>query len=127
MIERAIEKIKAEMGKENNAYVKIIGEYLLKQIEINKNAAEKIVNGDKTIKGSLTEMSKEAKKNQMAGFAILTDAEGFKIVSKYFEFEAVQDKILEVEVNQLKEDHEIEEVKKKEDIDFGVNLDELLS
>ena len=42
MIERAIEKIKSEMEqKKDNSYIQAIGDYLLKQVEINRNAAEK--------------------------------------------------------------------------------------
>ena len=128
MIEKAIEKIKAEMEVNKSGYVQAIGKYLLQQIEVNKGAAEKIVSGDKTIKGSIQEMSKETRKNASNGCGVLTDVEGFVIVAKYFGFEAIQDKILEVEVSEIKENNNIknEEVKNKE-IDFDIKLDDLLN
>lgn len=127
MIEKAIEKIKAEMEKDKSSHVQIVGKYLLQQIEINKNAADKIINGDKTIKGSIKEMAKEARKNAVSGCGVLTDAEGFAIVARYFGFEAIQDKILEVEISEIKEVNNIHnEEAKKETVDFNVNLDDLL-
>lgn len=127
MIEKAIAKIKTEMEADKSGYVQVIGKYLLQQIEVNKGAADKIVNEGKSIKGSICEMSKEARKNASNGCGVLTDAEGFAIVGKYFGFEAVQDKILEVEINEIKETNDIksEEVK-KETVDFDINLDDLL-
>ncbi len=127
MIDKAIAKIKAEMEADKSGYAQVIGKYLLQQIEINKGAADKIVNEGKSIKGSIQEMSKEAKKNAKNGCGVLTDAEGFAIVAKYFGFEAVQDKILEVVVNEIKETNDIksEEVSKK-DVSFDVNLEDIL-
>ena len=93
MIDKAKEKIREEMGKSNNVSVIVIGEYLLKQIEVNKSAAEKIIDGEKTIEGSLQEMTKEAKKVAVKGCAVLTDEEGFKIVSKYYGFEGIQQEL----------------------------------
>ena len=131
MIEKAIEKIKAEMEKnKDNGNVQVIGNFLLKQIDINKDAAAGILQEGKTILKSIDEMQKEAlakvKKKTGTQCIAMDPVEGFKIVMKYFSFEAVQDKILEVEVNQVKEDHQIEEVKEKEKIEFDVNLEDLL-
>lgn len=127
MIEKAIEKIKAEMEADKSGYTQVVGKYLLQQIEINKGAADKIVNEGKTIKGSIQEMTKEAKKNASNGCGVLTDAEGFSIVARYYGFEAVQDKILEVEVDQIKEDFKVDQNVKRNNTDFNINLDDLLS
>ncbi|WP_160688367.1 hypothetical protein [Clostridium sp. C2-6-12] len=132
MIEKAIEKIKAEMeANKDNEAVQVIGDFLLKQIEINKDAAAGILQEGKTILKSLEEMQKEAlakvKKKTGTQCVAIAPAEGFKIIMKYFSFEAVQDKILEVEVNEIKETNDIksEEVNKK-DVSFDVNLDDIL-
>ena len=104
MIERAIEKIKKEMeDKKENSYIQAIGDYLLKQVEINRDAAEKICNGTKTIEKSLKEVEKVARKKAVAGCAVLSDNEVFKIVREYYQFEAVQDKFIQVEVEEIKE------------------------
>lgn len=135
MIERAIERIKREMKqKKDNSYIQGIGDYLLKQVEINRDAAEKICNGTKTIEKSLKEVEKVAKKKAVAGCAVLSDSEVFKIVREYYQFEAVQDKFIQVEVDEIKE--QIQEEIKKEKVqekkenreadDFSINFDDYL-
>lgn len=135
MIERAIEKIKKEMeDKKENSYIQAIGDYLLKQVEINRDAAEKICNGTKTIEKSLKEVEKIAKKKAVAGCAVLSDSEVFKIVREYYQFEAVQDKFIQVEVDEIKE--QIQEAVKEEKVqskkenresdDFSINFDDYL-
>ena len=128
MIEKAIEKIKAEMEKDKAPHIQVVGNYLLKQIEINKVAATAIVKEEKTIKGSVEKMQKEAKKNAINGCGVLTDAEGFEIVRKYFGFEAVQDEIMEVKVQEIKEVVDIKTEIKPQDkkVEFKVSLDDLL-
>lgn len=128
MIEKAIEKVKAEMEKDKAPHIQIIGQYLLKQIEINKGAATAIVKEGKTIKGSIEKMRKEAKKNAVNGCGVLTDAEGFEIVRKYFGFEAVQDEMMGVQVQEIKEmvKAPIEEVKlNKNKVEFKVDASSL--
>ena len=84
----ALSKIKAEMnGNKNNPYIQVIGDFLLHHLEANPEAAEKIMAADKTIGKSLDAMRNEARKKQHKGMAILTDAEGFAIVLKYFGIE----------------------------------------
>ena len=135
MIERAIERIKREMKqKKDNSYIQAIGDYLLKQVEINRDAAEKICNGTKTIEKSLKEVEKVAKKKAVAGCAVLSDSEVFKIVREYYQFEAVQDKFIQVEVDEIKEQiqeevkrEKVQEKKESKEIDdFSINLDDYL-
>lgn len=111
IIEQAIDKIKAEMS--NNASLKIIGEHVLKHLEVNKKAARSIVEGKKTIKGSIAAMRKEAEKVKVGNMAILTEEEGFKIVDKYFGFVGVQE---EMEVHEAQK----EEVKTKKKFSMGL-------
>lgn len=135
MIEKAIERIKLEMKqKKDNSYIQAIGDYLLKQVEINRDAAEKICNGTKTIEKSLKEVEKVARKKAVSGCAVLSDSEVFKIVREYYQFEAVQDKFIQVEVDEIKEQIQ-EEVKReklqekkesKEIDDFSINFDDYL-
>lgn len=135
MIERAIKKIKSEMEqKKNNLYIQAIGDYLLKQVEINRNTAEKICNEKKSIEKSLKEVEKVARKKAVAGCAVLSDNEVFKIVREYYQFEAVQDKFIQVEVEEIKEQiqegvNEERVKEKKEDSktdDFSINFDDYL-
>ena len=136
MIERLFERIKREMKqKKDNSYIQAIGDYLLKQVEINRDAAEKICNGTKTIEKSLKEVEKVAKKKSVAGCAVLSDSEVFKIVREYYQFEAVQDKFIQVEVDEIKKAKIQEEIKKekvqekkesKEIDDFSINFDDYL-
>jgi uncharacterized protein YutE (UPF0331/DUF86 family) len=123
MIEKAIEKIKSEMAKSKNSYVQAIGNYLLKQIEINKDAAEKIVSGEKTIQKSLKEVEKVARKKAVGNCAVLEDAEVYKLVRKYYGLEAVQDKIFKLEAEEVKPVVQEPITQHK---NFSVNLKELL-
>lgn len=127
MIERAIEKIKHEMEqKKDNSYIQAIGDYLLKQVEINRDAAEKICNETKTIEKSLKKVEKVAREKAVSGCAVLSDNEVFKIVREYYSFEAVQDKFIQVEVEEIKE--QIHEEVKEEKVqvtkidDFSIDL-----
>ena len=128
MIEKAIEKIKAEMEKNKDQHIQLIGNYLLNQIEINKNAATAIVQDGKTILDSVKEMRKVAQKRAVNGCGILTDVEGFEIVRKYFGFEAVQNEIIGVQIQDIKEDVKapVEEVKANNNrVEFKVDANSL--
>jgi hypothetical protein len=83
-MQKAIAKIKAEIDKEKNHYVQVVGQFLLQHLEKNQQDAEKIVATDKTILKSLEEMRKVAEKKKVGNCAVLTDAEGFEVVTKYF-------------------------------------------
>lgn len=123
MIQDAINKINEEMEKnKNNTYLQAIGQYVVNQLEINKNSSDKIERGEKTLGGSLKYMQEKAKKVAVNGCTVFTDAEGFKIIDEYFEFTAKQDKILNFETQCIKKDAGIEEKKpvevKQEDKDM---------
>lgn len=87
MKEQAIAKIKAEMEKDNDAYIKIIGDMLLKHISAHPSDSEKIIAEGKSISGSVSAMTEVARKKQKNSRAVLTDEEGFEIVLKYFEID----------------------------------------
>lgn len=85
-MQEAINKLRVEIdGNKDNSYIQVIGNYLLQHIEANPDCAEKFTAGDKSIAKSLDAMAAEARKKQHKGMAMLTDAEGFAIVLKYFE------------------------------------------
>lgn len=83
---QAVNKLRTEMEASKNPYVKVVGEHLLKVLEINPAAAEKVLAEGKTIAGALTAMKTEASKNKFDGMAMLTDEEGYAIALKYFGF-----------------------------------------
>ena len=129
MIQKAIEKIRMEMDqKKDNSYIQAIGEMLLKHIEINRGAAEKIVKESKTIASSLKEVEAIAKKKAIGGCAVLSDNEVYGIVREYYGFEAVQDKIFEVELEEIKEEYQVQKNKKDNvvKVDFSASLDDYL-
>jgi hypothetical protein len=123
MINKAIKKIKEEISKENIPYVKVIGEFLLQYLESNPEAAVKIINTEKTIIKSLTEMQKEARKKKSVNCAILTDQEGFEIVLKYFDIDGKVKN--NAPVTKVTEERVVQE-KDKSSIDFDVSLDDLI-
>lgn len=122
MLEKAIGKIKSEMNKENNPYVKVVGEFLLQYLNENPEAAEKILATDKSIVKSLTEMRKAAEKKKVGNCAVLTDQEGFGIVLKYFEIDAPAGQHIECSTAP----RVAEPVKKESEIDFDVKLEDFL-
>jgi hypothetical protein len=85
MLEQAVKKLSDEMNASvNNPYVQTIGGFLLQHINANSADAKKILAQDKTIIKSLSAMQNEARKKQVGSCAVLTDAEGYAIVLKYF-------------------------------------------
>lgn len=91
MIAKAIEKIETEMKKyEKDRSVQSIGNFLLQQLSENPGNAEKIIDIDKSIVKSMDYMRKEVEKTivkakKTGGITcMITDAEGFEIVLKYY-------------------------------------------
>ena len=135
MIEAAIKKLKIEMeDNKDNPYIQAIGDYLLKQVEINVDAAQKICSLRKSIEKSLKEVRKVAREKAVSGCAVLSDNEVFKIVREYYSFEAVQDKFIQVEVDEIKEkiqeddrEQNLEDkIVSKEIEEFNINLNDYL-
>jgi len=88
MVKDAIAKLRNEMAQNNsNPYIQVVGEYLINHLNSNPEAAEKILNTDKTVGKSLEEMRKAASGKKVGGVAVLTDQEGFDIVLKYFDID----------------------------------------
>lgn len=89
-MEAAIAKLRAEMdGTGTNAYIKLIGDFLIKHLQDNPGTADQVAAADKTIAKSLLAMQAEAKKKAVGGMAMLTDAEGFAVVLDYFGLQGV--------------------------------------
>lgn len=86
MKEQAIAKLRTEMNNNtNNPYVLAIGEFLIRHIEANPHDADKFLAADKTIEKSLKAMETEARaRRKGSNMVMLSDAEGFQIVLKYF-------------------------------------------
>lgn len=121
MLEKAIEKLRAEItSSKNDPVIQIIGEFLIQHLLNNNSNAEKIMQEGKTIEKSFEEMRKVATTRKVGNRAVLTDQEGFNIVLKYFGIEStITDK-----VSRVKEPAEKDPIKeKKSDIEFNVELD----
>ena len=128
MINKAIKKIKDEIdNNKNNSYVEVVGIFLIDTLNKNPEAAEKFMDKDKTILKSLELMKKEAMKKKLGNCAVLADQEVFAIVLKYFGIDEPS------EINKVSETNKTEEIKNniaeeksKNDIDFDINLEDLL-
>lgn len=108
MLNEAIKKLEDEMKlNPSNDYVKYVGDYLIDYIKNNTRHAEKILEEEKTIKGSLGFIRKIAKEKAVRGMAMLTPEEGFKAVLDYYE---------------IKEDSHLQVVKSKK---VDISLDDL--
>ncbi|MEN6325818.1 MAG: hypothetical protein ABFD18_06390 [Syntrophomonas sp.] len=123
MLEQAINKIKTEMDKnKNDSYIQVIGEFLLQQLKVNPVAADKIMAADKTIAKSIDAMATEARKKAKGNRAMLTDAEGYAIVLKYFGIEGP----VNVPVAPVTTPQADPVPEKKADVGFNVKLEDLL-
>ena len=85
-----VKRISDEMcSNENNPIIEKIGSYLLGLV--NDMTAEAIQRfqeqKDKTIKGSIAAMRKEAKLTAVSGVGVIDDEEGYKIIRGYFGIE----------------------------------------
>jgi hypothetical protein len=102
----AIQKLQAEITASNNdAYTKVIGEYLILHLGKNHQDADKILAADKTIAKSIDAMATAAKAKQKNGRAMLTDPEAYAIVLNYFGIDgqasAVASKVDDIKLDDL--------------------------
>lgn len=86
-MEKAIEKLEAEMKVSKEPYVQLIGQYLIDHVRDNPVDAVHILNEKKSVAGSLEHMKNMAKKKQKNGYAIFTPDEGFAIILEYYGIE----------------------------------------
>lgn len=88
-VSKAIARIHEEIQTNQNNYVMSVGNFLINYLEIDPAAADKILAEGKTITQSIGAMRKEAGKNKVNGVGVLSDAEGFEIVLKYYGIDPV--------------------------------------
>lgn len=128
MKEKAIEKIKKEMDKNiGNLYIQVIGDYLLKQIELNKEAMKKICSEKNSIGKSIKEIEKIARKSTANGNLEISENGLFKIIREYYKFEAVQERFLALEMDEILQELEEEESNKRVNVEseiFNFNIDD---
>ncbi len=83
-IEKAIEKINAEMQKDpDDSYIEIIGHYIIDRCE-ERDTAEKVAIEGKTLKGAMDAVMSKAIKAKKGSVAVLTPATVFGAVDAYF-------------------------------------------
>lgn len=129
-MQEAIKKIREEMERnKGDLFTVETGKYVLTQIETNKEASKKISAGTKTIAGALAYLQGEAKKRAKSGdtCVMMTNSEGFEIMSKYFGFENIQDEMVVEEKIEPKVEAKEEVVEEDNvvEVDFSVNFDDL--
>lgn len=128
MKEKAIEKIKKEMDKNiGNLYIQVIGDYLLKQIELNKEAMKKICAEKNSIGKSIKEIEKLARKSTANGNLEISENGLFKIIREYYKFEAVQERFLALEMDEILQELEEEESNERVNVEseiFNFNIDD---
>ena len=84
-MELAMDKLRDEMAqKSDNSYVQAVGEHMTAYLLAHPSAAELILAEGKTIEGSLKAARDAASKKQSNGVAVMTDAEVYAVVLKYY-------------------------------------------
>lgn len=130
MIKEATLKLKEEMDKsKKDTYVQVVGEFLMKYIELNPGLAEKIMNKEKTIKKSLDAMKEAARKKKVGNCAVLADQEGFEIVLKYYDINTKSAGNVTKQTDNVTETAKIITEKapiSTANIDFDVRLEDLI-
>lgn len=124
MLEKAILKIKEEIEKSKDINTKAIGKYLLTQIETNEETIKAINENKKTLKECVAEVVKFARTRAINGCAILSDEEVYKKVREYFGINVIQDKMFQVEVEEIKEKHDIKN--QESEVVFEASLEDFL-
>lgn len=90
-MQKAIEKINAEMQKEpTNEYMEIIGHYIIDRCT-DEATAEKILAEDKSLGGALAEIKEKAREKATNGCAVIRDEDVFSMVDEYFGFGAAEE------------------------------------
>lgn len=130
MLEKAIEKINAEIEKnKGNFYIQAIGEFLVSHVSLNPATAENILKEGKTIGGSL-KASRDVAIRKRSLFQVVFNAndcvplssqEVFETVLKYFDIEGLAvstDVPIPTEVAQAPVDPVLQEVKPKSGFDY---------
>ncbi len=86
-----IEKFDSECDKSpKNTMLRVICEHMIDLLHKHEDAAEKI-DSKKTLAGAVEAMRREARKRAFDNCGVLTDAEVFEIVHKYFGVDAIDD------------------------------------
>ncbi len=83
-IEDAIKKINTEIQKEpNNRYIALIGEHIIDCIT-SEAAAERVLQGEKTLGRALTGIENHAKQQQVKGHAVIESTVVYGWAREYF-------------------------------------------
>ncbi|UEC19651.1 DUF3102 domain-containing protein [Clostridium septicum] len=91
MIEKAIKKINEEMDNNSDPLVKLIGNHLLKQIDINKVAVEKILKEKECIKNFTKYVESNYKDIGIQDY--------IELATDYFGIDAVQENVINISSN----------------------------
>lgn len=88
-VNKAIAQIHDEMETNQNSYVRNVGNFLINYLEIDPGAADNILTEGKTITQSIGAMREVAKENKVDGVGVLSDAEGYEVVLRYYDIDPV--------------------------------------
>lgn len=127
MLERAIKKIQDEIAKnKDNPAIKVVGDFLIVQIQSHPEDAEKIMTEKKTVAGAMDFMKEKARKKQKNGYAVIDPDEGLKIVMDYFGIKGALEDAKTVLKPAKSVSKPKETVPKPAESAFDIDLDDLL-
>lgn len=124
-VQKAVDKLIAEINKNKNSYVEYVGEKILDILQASNSeeiAGKMLVEG-KTIQGSYEAMAKEARKIATNGMAVLSPEHGFKIIGDYFDIDFDNFKLANACENQKNNVVEVDFKRDTKEID--IDLDDL--
>lgn len=86
MIQQIIDNFEKECEKNpDDMTVRVICDHVVDKLQgASEETLKSIIDKSLTIKGAISEMRDMAQKRRTGNYAVLNEAEGFKIVDKYF-------------------------------------------
>ena len=95
MVEQARNKLRAEIDvNKTNAYIKVMGELLLKHLDMHPESAENITRDNKTINGALQKMKEDAQRKKTGNMYMMDGVEAVQITLDYFELNGTPSELL---------------------------------
>lgn len=84
MIEKAIGKVKKEIGELKSPYSKILGEYIINTLLTNTENAERVLKEKKTLKDCLSAITEKARGQKVNNCAVIEDKTVYTWLREYY-------------------------------------------
>lgn len=91
MLQEAIAKVEKEITDAGNQQTKVIGRYVIDKLLKSEDAAEKVMNEKKTLKGCMDSIKAKAKERAVNQMAMIEDETVYGWAREYY---GIKDKVI---------------------------------